>query len=108
MNDKTAVSESGIQLRVERRDRVVLVLLRAQAERIADQLVDVLLHAVQARVPAVLDARDVEAAQLLQAQRDPIEHRLDLRAGLRPARLRLCVGHAASSPVQTRLARGGS
>ncbi|MEJ5990629.1 hypothetical protein WG902_11570 [Ramlibacter sp. PS3R-8] len=91
---RVAVTEGLVECRTQRGDGVLLVLLAARAHGFRHQLVDGLLGVLQSLVPAILDARDVEAFQLLDAAADAFTHRLDL-GSLLGTRGRLAVGHAA-------------
>ncbi|ROZ76159.1 hypothetical protein EEB15_13455 [Ramlibacter sp. WS9] len=85
---RITVAEDRLHLLVQRTHRVQLVLRRAgTAENVGQGVVDMLLQGLDARVPAFLDARNVEVLQLLDPPADLVDGGLErglfLGAGFR-------------------------
>jgi hypothetical protein len=75
---RVAVAEGLVERRAQRWNGVLLVQLGARAHGFRHQLVHGLLGVLQALIPAILDDRDVEAFQFLDAAGDAFLHRFDL------------------------------
>jgi hypothetical protein len=94
---RIAIAEHRIHLAVQRAHRVLPVLRRLRAQHVGQRRVDVLLQGLDARVPALLDAAQVEVAQLLDAPVDLVDRALERRLVVDVARLRCFArGHALS------------
>jgi hypothetical protein len=96
--DRVPVTEGGFQFAVEGMHFLRLVFGRGVAEAVGQAGVDRLLPALEALVPAILDARHVRTAQLALGVGDLLDHFLDGGRVLRAVRCGILAdGHGASS-----------